>query len=170
MSELDKRIARLRTMAEKLNEASDTASVVINDYEAKLEATGIGLEFWLEEILDREHIRKGTVSSQRFPADLYRGYQAGFGRVGKQWQLAYRPVEETEWLEYFPSDEPEGGAVEITCRRIESDGPAQPLANAPRSIRVQSVPLVDKIVEGLLRKASSLLVAVQTATGDSGGS
>jgi hypothetical protein len=159
MSRIDYEIHELKTLAEKLNKASDDAADVIADVEKRLEATGIGISCWLPTILEREHVGSGT-NNLGAPIDLSVGYQIGWDKVGKKWHLAYRVTE----IEEYPDDD---GMIDHVARMRQTRSPSttpEVLVNSPRSIRVQAVRLLDDLLTALTNEARAVLRAVETRT------
>jgi len=145
-------------LAAKLNKASDDAADIIADLEQRLEATGIGITYWLPAIINKEYQSSGTTDLGE-PAEYSLGYQIGWDKVGKKWHLAYR-VTEIEMRGDSTSDYDTPDRMPT----LENRSPSSPevLVNSPRSVRVQAVRLLDDLVRGLTTEAESLLRAVES--------
>ena len=158
MSPIHDNIQELKMLAAKLNKASDAAADIIADLEQRLEATGIGITYWLPAIINKEYQSSGETDLGE-PAEYSLGYQIGWDKVGKKWHLAYRVTEIEEYGDDFgPRRRPD--AMRISEHRT----PFSPevLVNSPRSVRVQAVRLLDDLVTGLTTEAESLLRAVES--------
>lgn len=70
-------LEELRTVAAKLNAASDQLNETINTYEAALVESGIGLNCWLED-------------------EVCSPWELGFAKIDHEWRLAVRELTHTE--------------------------------------------------------------------------
>ena len=138
MTAMDQSIQRLADAAKKLNEATDSLNDRITEIETGIRGVRVGLETWHAEPME---------ASTTHPEDVF---QVGWAKLGSEWRLACRPIE-GEWVEY------EGNGWFELSKVVDE---AQPLVNAPRTIRIFAIPKVKDLIDSLANEAEKCLDAI----------
>lgn len=120
---VSEQLAHLSKIATELNEAGDEAREVITEFENRLEATNIGLECWLWD-QKLEPWEDATGDSEAFTI-------IGWDKFGGNWRLVV-------------------ARAKAFAGEIHEFSADEPLVNASRTIRVQSVPLLQKLLAKLV--------------------
>jgi hypothetical protein len=141
--------------AKELHPATEEISAAIQSLQNKLNATGIGVEVWLDNpiiadewdaILDRDD--EPTGARERKITQL------GYGRLGDGWCLQVRTATETE--QYA------GGSERNDSEYTDVSNPT-PLLKASRAVRFEAVPALQDLLDALDARAKALIARAAQA-------
>ena len=143
---------RLRQAAEALNAATDGLNEVIEQLEDELAKIGVGLTYWLDEYQAQPAIFDHQEQNDR----RAKGWTLGYTKIGDRWRLAVREV-----TVEVPSEEDD--PISRTPWSFLRRGTAVPLLTAPRIVRAEAAPELERLVSGLRARADHLTEGVDKA-------
>ena len=159
MYQYDESIQNLSKLAVKLNEASDSITLILNDLEAKLQATQIGLEVWLPERIDEEvsmtlsEAAMGSANPEYAEKDvkLQTWHEIGWAKVDSKWRLAYRLHEtRSSWNEF--TEDGHATTHESIPRALNT---------ASRLIRIHAVSYLESLIGTLTTEAKRHIQTIE---------
>jgi hypothetical protein len=144
MSPSKESLDQLASVAQELNEKSDGLNATIEQVEARLGLSRIGIAVWLCTCID----------GVKTDAGVEEGWDVGYFKIGDTWRLAARHV---RWRNVVEDD---------GTQTVDDEPLADPVAlvRAPRSIRVQAAPLLEVVVDRLVRQAREFVDNIDRAS------
>jgi hypothetical protein len=152
MKVMDTSIQNLAQLAEKLNQTSDLVTKQLEDFEAKLRSTKLGIQVWSTERLNESTQPCETIEDSDFTytvTETRRWDTIGWSRIGDRWRLIHKVVTKNRgWIDGLERE-----------FQIERESEPQPLINAPRIVRFQAINLLPQLVAALEKEANRHLNA-----------
>lgn len=152
MAPLESAMKNLSTLSGKLKGETEDLNKVIADLDERIRKTGIGVSVWLDDLLDEhEHFKQiddGNGDGRR--VRLRSGWQLGYARVGEMWVIAAKKTHEV-------------ADAQDSLDLPWDDADPMPLGKAPRHIRVEAAPLLEKLVEALSERATVFIKNIEQA-------
>jgi hypothetical protein len=152
MKVMDTSIQNLAQLAEKLNQTSDLVTKQLEDFEAKLRSTKLGIQVWATERLNESTQPCETVDGGEFSYTVTETRQwdaIGWSRIGDSWRLIHKVVTKNR-----------GWIIDLEKEFTQEwESEPQPLVNAPRMVRFQAISLLPQLVAALEKEANRHLNA-----------
>lgn len=143
MVPLNDSLQELSVLAGQLNEETDGLNEFISDLEKKIGASKVGVTVWIDEmkLLDES---AGELEGSK------EGWYLGYTKIGDAWRIAVKRVNEL----YDTNRE------FVTANDLSDP---MPLSKAPRIVRVESAPYLEKLVMKLAKRVREHIHNIQIA-------
>jgi hypothetical protein len=144
----------LEPLSKRLNAASNELTRTIQVIQDRLNALGIGLEVWLDELSLSESEFGGVDDEDGEPtgATEYSAEELGYGRLGDGWALLVRTRRFIGYLEHGQFRAQESYVIS-----------SRPLLKASREVRVAAVDQIPGLIDKLQKEAESVIARVEEA-------
>jgi len=154
-------LSKLDSAAKKLNETSDSINKLIEQLEARLRASRVGVSVWLgeNELFPEPLLAAGELKNGDLEDFVERaGWALGFEKIDQQWHIAVRKVR-LVWNPKERQANNEFGALRV------GEGETVPLLKAPRLVRVEATAWLERLIEKIAERAEAFAGQIELAEG-----